>query len=97
MADEYAKFFKDAETDRLHPNDLGHERMAKTLMQQLLAPIRERRQAYSKDMPSVIDMLLKGTEQARFKAAETLSRVRRAMCLDHFAEDGLGLAAKAGK
>lgn len=36
MADEYAKFFKDAETDRLHPNDLGHERMAKTLMQQLL-------------------------------------------------------------
>lgn len=36
MADEYAKFFKNAATDRLHPNDLGHERIAKTLMYQLL-------------------------------------------------------------
>lgn len=36
MHDESAKFFKDADTDRLHPNDLGHERMAKTLMYQLL-------------------------------------------------------------
>lgn len=36
MFDEYAQFFKDAETDRLHPNNKGHERMAKTLMYQLL-------------------------------------------------------------
>lgn len=37
MMDEYAQFFRNAETDRLHPNDKGHERMAKTLMYQLLA------------------------------------------------------------
>lgn len=37
MMDEYAKFFNKADTDRLHPNNLGHERMAKTLMYQLLA------------------------------------------------------------
>lgn len=37
MHDESAKFFNNAETDRLHPNNLGHERMAKVLMQQLLA------------------------------------------------------------
>ena len=37
MLDEYAQFFRDAETDRLHPNDLGHERMARVLMYQLLA------------------------------------------------------------
>lgn len=37
MLDEYAQFFRDAETDRLHPNDKGHERMARVLMYQLLA------------------------------------------------------------
>ena len=37
LFDEYAKYFNKADTDRLHPNDLGHERMAKTLMYQLLA------------------------------------------------------------
>lgn len=36
MQDEYAQFFNKADTDRLHPNDKGHERMAKTLMYQLL-------------------------------------------------------------
>ncbi len=30
-------YFKDAETDRLHPNDLGHARLARTLIYQLLA------------------------------------------------------------
>lgn len=36
LVDEQAKYFRDALTDRLHPNDMGHERMAKTLMYQLL-------------------------------------------------------------
>lgn len=36
LIDEHAQFFNKADTDRLHPNDAGHERMAKTLMQQLL-------------------------------------------------------------
>ena len=36
LMDEYAQFFKSAETDRLHPNDEGHRRMAQTLMYQLL-------------------------------------------------------------
>ena len=37
LMDEYALYFNKADTDRLHPNDKGHERMARTLMQQLLA------------------------------------------------------------
>ena len=37
MADEYAQYFKDATTDRLHPNDKGHERIARTLYYQLSA------------------------------------------------------------
>ena len=36
MIDEHAQYFRNADTDRLHPNDKGHERMAKTLMYQLL-------------------------------------------------------------
>ena len=35
MMDEHVRYFKDGEKDRLHPNDAGHERMARTLMWQL--------------------------------------------------------------
>ena len=35
LMDEMATYFKSAENDRLHPNDAGHERMARTMMQQL--------------------------------------------------------------
>ena len=37
MIDEHASYFKDAATDRLHPNDKGHERIARTLYCQLAA------------------------------------------------------------
>ncbi len=36
MLDEYAQYFNNADNDRLHPNNKGHERMAKALMYQLL-------------------------------------------------------------
>lgn len=37
MVDEQVVYFRDKETDRLHPNTLGQERMARTLLYQLLA------------------------------------------------------------
>ena len=37
LHDEHAQYFNDAATDRLHPNDTGHQRLARTLMYQLLA------------------------------------------------------------
>ena len=37
MVREHGQYFHNSETDLLHPNDLGHQRMARTLMQQLLA------------------------------------------------------------
>ncbi len=37
VMDEGAIYFHDAKVDRLHPNDAGHMRMARTLMYQLLA------------------------------------------------------------
>jgi lysophospholipase L1-like esterase len=36
LMDAYAPYFHQADTDRLHPNDEGHRRMARTLMYQLL-------------------------------------------------------------
>lgn len=37
MEDDHAQYFHKSDTDRLHPNDLGHQRIAKTLMWQLLS------------------------------------------------------------
>lgn len=37
VSDAYTRFFNNPETDRLHPSSAGHERIAKTLMYQLLA------------------------------------------------------------
>lgn len=36
LMDAHAPYFNDADTDRLHPNNLGHERLARTLYYQLL-------------------------------------------------------------
>ena len=36
LMDEMAPYFKSAADDRLHPNDEGHARLAKTIMQQLI-------------------------------------------------------------
>jgi len=36
MMDEQTQYFHDSDRDRLHPNDKGHERIARTLMYQLL-------------------------------------------------------------
>ena len=36
LMDEMAPYFKSATNDRLHPNDEGHARLAKTIMQQLI-------------------------------------------------------------
>lgn len=37
LEDAHAKFYNNADTDRLHPNNLGHERMAKAIAAQLIA------------------------------------------------------------
>lgn len=37
IMDEHTAYFANGDNDRLHPNDKGHERLARTLMYQLLA------------------------------------------------------------
>ena len=55
-----------------------------SVMQEELAPIRERRKMWEKRLPEVYDILRAGTETAKKVAAETLHDVRHAMQIDYF-------------
>ena len=57
------------------------------VLQDTLAPIRERRAELEKDIPAIYETLRKGCEIARAEAASTLADVRRAMRINYF-EDG---------
>ena len=64
--------------------DMKVKKFLLKILEETLAPIRERRAEYQKDIPAVYEMLRKGSEQAREKAAQTLDRVRKAMKIDYF-------------
>ena len=60
------------------------------LLQDELAPIRERRKMLgSSDLPDVYDILKKGSEVAEAKAAETLKDVKAAMKINYFEDSSL--------
>ena len=66
---------------------LGDMMLKKFLFEVLndtLAPIRERRHSLEKDIPYVYEVLRKGTEAARAKASETLAGVKKAMRINYF-------------
>jgi tryptophanyl-tRNA synthetase len=54
------------------------------ILQDMLAPIRERRQEYEKDRGQVLQMLKLGTEKAREIAAKTTDEVKAALGLRYF-------------
>ncbi len=66
------------------------------VLEEELAPIRERRHAWEKDIPGVYEILRKGSEEAERVAAETLSDVRKAMKINYF-EDGALITEQAEK
>lgn len=59
------------------------------ILESTLAPIRERRKEFEKDIPAVYEMLRRGTEEARAVAAQTLDEVRRAMKINYFDDEAL--------
>ena len=59
------------------------------VLNETLEPIRNRRQELEKDIPYVYEVLRKGTEAARKKAAGTLADVKRAMRINYFDPDVL--------
>ena len=54
-----------------------------------IAPIRERRKQWEKDIPAVFDILKRGSEAARAVAANTLADVRSAMRINYFEDTEL--------
>lgn len=64
--------------------DVKVKKFLNMVLQEELAPIRERRKYFEKDIPEVYQILKKGTEEARKKAAETLSEVKEAMKINYF-------------
>ncbi len=66
---------------------LGDVKIKKFLIKVLqseLKPIYERRLELAKDTDAVYEILKKGTQKARAKAAQTLKRVRHSMQIDYF-------------
>ena len=69
--------------------DMKIKRFLNNVLQEVLKPIRERRQYWEARKPEVVDILKEGTGRAEAKAAETLSKVRAAMKINYFENDNL--------
>ncbi|NGX39001.1 MAG: Tryptophan--tRNA ligase 2 [Chlamydiae bacterium] len=64
--------------------DVVVKRHLHDVLEQMLEPIRQRREEFAKDPGEVMRILEKGTETARFTTSKTLSEVRAAMGIDYF-------------
>jgi len=88
----FAKYLPDypnlqALKDHYTRGGLGDGTVKKLLynvLEEELAPIRERRKQFEQNIPDVYEILRKGSEEARATAATTLSEVRRAMKINYF-------------
>ena len=56
----------------------------RSVIQEELEPIRQRRREYEKDIPEIYNILKRGSEIAREAAAQTLSEVKSAMRINYF-------------
>lgn len=64
--------------------DVKVKKFLNAVMQETLRPIRERREALARDPAAVMEILRRGTMDARAAAVDTLARVKRAMKLNYF-------------
>ena len=67
--------------------DVKVKKFLNNVIQSELAPIRERRKQWEKNIPAVYDILKAGSEKAAAVAATTLDKVRAAMKINYF-DDG---------
>ena len=65
--------------------DVKVKKFLQEVLENTLEPIRQRRAKYESQPDEVMKMLKVGTEAAREKASEVLSRVKHAMKIDYFA------------
>lgn len=64
--------------------DVKIKRFLNAILQETLEPIRQKREEYAKDIPGIMQVLRKGSEEAEITASETLRKVRNAMKIDYF-------------
>lgn len=94
----FEEYFKNKETNELEYRnidelkahyergglgDMKVKRFLNYVLQDLLAPIRKRREEYQKKIPEVYQMLFDGSDKARKIASETLRKVKHAIGLDY--------------
>lgn len=90
--EHFAEFLPDYKNldelkDHYRRGGLGDVKIKKFLIKVLqseLKPIYERRLEFAKDTDAVYEILKKGTQKAKAKAAQTLAKVRHAMQIDYF-------------
>ena len=75
--------------------DVKIKKFLNNVLQEELSPIRARRAEYEKDIPAIYDILKKGSEAARERAAATMSEVKRAMQINYFEDTELIKAQSA--
>jgi len=63
--------------------DVKLKRRLIEVLNSLIGPIRERREQYAKDVPAVMDCVLKGSAKVREVAAHTMEQVRKVIHLDY--------------
>ncbi len=69
--------------------DVKVKKFLNNVMQSLLSPMRERRAQWEGRLPEVYEILKKGSEIAAETAQGTLDKVRHAMKIDYFTDNGL--------
>lgn len=69
--------------------DVKIKKFLNNVMQEVLEPIRIRRQELEKNIPEVYKVLIEGTNRAREVGQKTMEEVRKAMRIDYFNDEEL--------
>jgi hypothetical protein len=88
---EYCPEYKNLEEMKEHYRrgglgDVKVKRFLLAVLEDVLRPIREKRQQLSKNLADVYDILRSGSEAAERQAAATLAQVKKAMRIDYFSD-----------
>ena len=69
--------------------DVKVKKFLNKVLEEELAPIRERRKELEKDIPAIYDILKEGTKTAKEVAEQTLAEVKAAMKINYFDDQAL--------
>ena len=64
--------------------DMKCKKFLNSILNEMLEPMRLRRQELQKDIPEIFNILKKGTEKAQETEAQTMDEERKAMRIDYF-------------